>query len=354
MFSLWFLLFLCVLMAGACAALWRRNAKLREQGERVTLALSATEAGTWMFYRDGRRLVVDEQYTRMMGETRTDVIRSPDDVYERMHPDDRERVRAVYRSLLAGDIAMSEVEFRLRHAQGHWSWVLSRSRVGGRDVAGLPTVVAGIHLDITARKGVEQQLMLERELLTGVIEGTQVGTWRWNIETGEQEVNAIWAQVLGHELADFTPMRIDRWRELIHPADLAPVNRLLEQHFQGETPYYEAEFRMRHRLGHWVWIHARGKLIGGGASTRPVWMVGTHTDVSARKLVESELVSANERFRLAARSASIGVWEIDTETGDVVWNQQMRDHFAIHEDVSSDVLRRLWRERVHPDRKSVV
>jgi PAS domain S-box-containing protein len=328
----------------------RKNAaaRLREQSERLHLILSGTGAGTWTYQVDEELFTVDEQFAAMLGDAPNSLRGDTEHLYARMHPDDRPRVRQAHQLQLKGSQLLSEVEFRLRHTQGHWVWVLSRSSVQRRHPNGRAALIAGILLDISRRKGVEQQLMLEREELVGVIEGTQVGTWRWNVETGQLQINRNWAAMIGHEGQELEPLTVAWWSERVEASDLTRTMQQIEAHLNGEIPFFESEFRLRHRLGHWVWVHSRGKVISSSPDGRPIWMAGTHTDVTTAKLVETELQHANERFRLAARSAHIGVWEIDIATGAVIWNRQMREHFAIEQDLPSDELRRLWRARVHP------
>ncbi|WP_171816021.1 PAS domain-containing hybrid sensor histidine kinase/response regulator [Serpentinimonas barnesii] len=324
------------------------EARLREQSERLHLILSGTGAGTWTCQVDEALLTVDEQYAAMLGEEPSRLQGPIEQLLARMHPDDRQRVQQAQQLQLTAQQPLSEVEFRLRHAQGHWVWVLSRSSIQRRHPDGRAALISGILLDISKRKGIEQQLMLEREELVGVIEGTQVGTWRWNVETGELQVNRNWLAMIGHEATESEHLTVAWWSEHVEPADLTRTMQLIETHLNGESPFFESEFRLRHRLGHWVWVHSRGKVISTSPDGRPIWMAGTHTDVTAGKLVEVELQRANERFRLAARSAQLGVWQIDVASGEVVWNRQMREHFAIEEDLPSGELRRLWRQRVHP------
>ncbi|WP_171820282.1 PAS domain-containing protein [Serpentinimonas maccroryi] len=328
----------------------RKNAaaRLREQSERLHLILSGTGAGTWTYQVDEELFTVDEQFAAMLGDAPNSLRGDTEHLYARMHPDDRPRVRQAHQLQLKGPQSLSEVEFRLRHTQGHWVWVLSRSSVQRRHPEGRVALIAGILLDISRRKGIEQQLMLEREELVGVIEGTQVGTWRWNVESGQLQINRNYAAMIGLEGQELEPLTVAWWSERVEANDLTRTMQQIEAHLNGESPFFESEFRLRHRLGHWVWVHSRGKVISSSPDGRPIWMAGTHTDVTAAKLVEVELQHANERFRLAARSAQIGVWEIDIASGMVVWNRQMREHFAIEQDLPSDELRRLWRARVHP------
>lgn len=155
-------------------------------------------------------------------------------------------------------------------------------------------LVQSVVRDISERKAAEKRLSDERETLGNVIEGTRAGTWVWNVQTGETEFNETWAQTVGYTLEELSPVSIDTWLSLCHPDDLGKSSRLLERHMRGEVPYYDCECRMRHRDGHWVWVHDRGKLITFDEKGQPLMMFGTHTDISALKCVEEELVRTNK------------------------------------------------------------
>lgn len=133
-----------------------------------------------------------------------------------------------------------------------------------------------------------------RARLTGILEGTRVGTWEWNVQTGETTFNERWAEIVGCTLAELSPTNIDTWLTLAHPDDLKQSGELLERHFSGELDYYECEARMRHKDGHWVWVHDRGKVATRDASGRPLLMLGTHTDITRRKQTELALTAARQ------------------------------------------------------------
>jgi PAS domain S-box-containing protein len=83
-----------------------------------------------------------------------------------------------------------------------------------------------------------------------VLEGTNAGTWEWNIQTGETVFNERWAQIIGYTLKELTPTTIDTWIKYTHPMDLNKCQEKLESHFRGEQDYYECECRMKHKDGH--------------------------------------------------------------------------------------------------------
>ena len=143
--------------------------------------------------------------------------------------------------------------------------------------------------DINDRKQAERDLARERQRLGHILEGTNGGTWEWNIETGETHFNERWAQIVGHSLDDLGTTTIQTWTDNTHPDDRPQSAVLLEQHFNGELAYYEVETRAQHKEGHWVWVLDRGKLFSRSDDGRPRWMAGTRMDITTRKQAEQAL-----------------------------------------------------------------
>jgi PAS domain S-box-containing protein len=163
--------------------------------------------------------------------------------------------------------------------------------------------------NISDRKQVEESLREERQRLAGIIEGTNIGTWEWNVDTGETSFNERWAEIVGYTLEELSPISINTWAGLAHPEDLKISQSLLERHFGGELPYYECESRMRHKQGHWVWVLDRGKLSSRTPEGKPLLMLGTHQDITERKRLEQALRVNEERYKKAELVAHLGSWE---------------------------------------------
>ncbi|MBC7191185.1 PAS domain-containing protein [Marinobacter sp.] len=131
-----------------------------------------------------------------------------------------------------------------------------------------------------------------------VIEGTRVGTWEWNIRTGEATFNSRWAEICGYTLEELAPLSIDTWRSLCHPDDLPESVRRLEQHFAGKADRYNYRCRMRHKNGQWIWVHDRGQVLEWTSDGQPLWMYGTHADVSREMEQLDRLNQQNTAFRI--------------------------------------------------------
>lgn len=147
--------------------------------------------------------------------------------------------------------------------------------------------------DITVRRQAKQALEAERRRLQMVLDGTRAGTWEWNVQTGETRFNDRWAEIVGFTLEELAPVSIETWSKLVHPDDLAASGEQLQAHFRGEREYYDILCRMRHKAGHWIWVHDRGRVMSRDADGQPLWMAGTHLEVTEMKSAQQ----ATERAR---------------------------------------------------------
>jgi PAS domain S-box-containing protein len=146
----------------------------------------------------------------------------------------------------------------------------------------------GIAHDITDRKRAEEALAEEKRRLSYILEGTNVGTWEWNIQTGERIYNERWAEIIGYTLEELAPISADTRDKFTHPDDVRKSKELVEKHFNKELEYYECETRMRHKNGSWVWVLDRGKVATWTNDGKPLTMSGTHQDITKRKRAEEK------------------------------------------------------------------
>ena len=181
--------------------------------------------------------------------------------------------------------------------------------------------------DITERKQAEEALNENQQRLAGIIEGTRVGTWEWNIQTGETVCNARWAEIIGYTLKEIAPVSIKTWLKYAHPEDLQKSGELLEKHFRGEVAYYHYETRMKHKDGRWIWVLDRGKVATWSDDGKPLWMFGTHQDITERKQMEAELRESEQRFRNMFRRHSAVMFLVKPESGAIVDANEAAAHF---------------------------
>lgn len=161
-------------------------------------------------------------------------------------------------------------------------------------------ILALLHLLVTRNRQLHTQRLLAEDSASHfeqILVATQAGTWKWNVKTGNAVFNPRWAGILGYTLKELAPISIDIRNQLTHPGDLAKAQANLQQHFRGETEYFEANFRMRHKQGHWVWVHSRGKVTNWEADGSPLWMFGTHMDITERMQASLALQASQTQYQ---------------------------------------------------------
>lgn len=150
-------------------------------------------------------------------------------------------------------------------------------------------LASGRERALSIAKSMNKDLIIQKERLSNIIQGTRAGTWEWNIQTGETHFNENWANIIGYELSELEPISIETWLKYVHPDDVKVSEELLNQHFSGKLDYYECEARMQHKDGGWVWVLDRGKVTHWSADGKPLIMAGTHQDINNNKMYEIEL-----------------------------------------------------------------
>jgi PAS domain S-box-containing protein len=152
----------------------------------------------------------------------------------------------------------------------------------------------GVGTDITEQKQREEQSRLDKERLSLALESGALGFWDWNLETGEVLYGGCWASMLGYKVEEIAPS-IQRLEKLIHPDDKAVVDKRFKEHFSGQIPEYEAEFRLRKKDGGWLWVLSRGRVVTRDAQGAPLRAVGIHANVHEQHLIREELRAAAKR-----------------------------------------------------------
>jgi len=189
-----------------------------------------------------------------------------------------------------------------------------------------------VHRNITQIKRYQRDLTFQKQRLDSIIEGTNIGTWEWDVQIGNVIFNERWAEIIGYTLDELAPISIDTWIKYAHPDDLSESKKMLERHFSGELDYYECESRMKHKDGHWVWVLDRGKVSQWNKDGKPVLMSGTHQDITARKLEQEELASLNNQLGSLLQSIPDLVWMKDAEGFYITCNKRFEDFFGASKD----------------------
>jgi len=220
-----------------------------------------------------------------------------------IHPEDLTWIGPEVTHHIENEVDVFEQSYRLMTKAGEYRWFHDFTKLV-RNEHGMVVAIIGYLYDQTIQKEAQDALVAEGYRLASIIEGTHVGTWEWNVQTGEAAFNDRWAEIIGYTLAELQPVSIKTWTTFAHPDDLKGSGELLEKHFSGELDYYEYESRIRHRNGDWIWILDRGRVVSRTEDGKPLMMMGTHQDITNRKNEEEALRIAKEHAESANKAKS--------------------------------------------------
>ena len=158
--------------------------------------------------------------------------------------------------------------------------------------------------DITDLQMAESELRENKERLEFIINGANLGTWDWNIATGDVIFNERWAAIIGYSLSELEP-NVSTWEHIIHPDEAKEIMHTLTEHLEGNSPVYMTEHRLKHKSGKWVWVLDVGKVFQWNSDGEPMRAVGIHMDITKQKEGEEKLTQAMQEAQAANHAKSV-------------------------------------------------
>lgn len=233
----------------------------------------------------------NEAACRMNGYTREEMIGQSIDMINLTKGTPEERT--AYLNMLRIEPVLQKEAFH-RHKDGRTFPVeISTSIVS----IGSKEMILGIDRDVTERKAAEKELSLQKQRLADILQGTNAGTWTWNVQTDEEIHNQRWFEIIGYKPEEFNRDGYKVWESNVHPDDLPLAILQLSKLRDGEIEFYDVEYRMLHKNGDWVWVNSRGKVVERDKDGKVLWISGTHLDITDRKNAYLELQQSQSTLR---------------------------------------------------------
>lgn len=120
-----------------------------------------------------------------------------------------------------------------------------------------------------------------------VVAGAESAIWDWDIKAKTVNYSPRWKQLRGIEDGEISDSE-EEWLRGIHPDDRDRVTDAIQAHFEGKSPVFAEEYRVRHKDGRWIWILDRGIARRNEAGT-VIRMAGSETDITERKEAEEKV-----------------------------------------------------------------
>ncbi|ESX44651.1 diguanylate cyclase [Mesorhizobium sp. LSHC440A00] len=282
--------------------------QIAESEQRFRRAMEDSAIGIAIVGLDGRIHETNPAFAAMLGYSKQEIEALT--FFQITHPDDVQIGRETMDGMRAGTVNAFHFEKRYLRKDGTPVWAHLAGSVIRDEKSGSPLYLVSQIEDIDARKQSEARIAEAETRWNFALASAGQGVWDLDMRKGGTTYSATWVKMLGYadgEL-DGDP---DRWLAMIHPDDRENVAEADRAHLEGRTPFFEAEFRMRHKDGHWVWILDRGKTLERDKDGRLVRAIGSLTDITQRKQTEESLIVsaamlADEKERLRVTLQSIG------------------------------------------------
>jgi PAS domain S-box-containing protein len=248
---------------------------------------------------DGRYLEVNGAFVDITGYSREEAIgRTSIDLGLWSNPGDRIELRG--RLASQGSVRNFETRIRIRSGE-------SRDVLMGADIVEIEGCKQYLTLvtDITDRKRTEAALRHSEERWKFALEGSGDGVWDADPRMNRVYGSRRYKEILGYMDGDWVHDPL-KWRERVHPEDMAEIHRRYEAHLKGETPAFVAEVRLRRKDGSFVWTLVRGKALSRDANGRYQRTIGTVTDITERRRIDAEHAALEEQLRQVQKMEAIG------------------------------------------------
>jgi PAS domain S-box-containing protein len=302
----------------------RAEAALRASEERLRLAQEAGRLGTFEWNAGGEGAEVSDTHCDIFGLPRQQRI-TADQLRNVIHPDDRALITA-YTAAVHKGTAPADIEFRIiRPSDGAVRWVWISSRTYYDDTGRLVRQI-GVSEDITDRKLAADRLRESEEMLRLAQDAAGIGSFEWNLVTGEGRASPTAFRIFGMVPRD--SINVPELLHLIHPEDRDRVANNLRSASGGAE-----EGVIEHRIfrpddGELRWLRITGKTLPDerGALVR---RVGVVEDITDRTLAVARLRESEENYRFTVELSPQLPWTADADGSNVEFKRPLIDYPAM-------------------------
>ena len=216
------------------------------------------------------------------------------------------------------------------------------------DDAGEPQYLLVMSEDITERKQAEAALTASERRWAFALKSAGQGVWEADIANNTVYYSPMWKQIRGFGVDEEVNSDVEEWLKRVHPEDRARLRETIARQNSGEIPRNAFEYRERHQAGHYIWISSNGAPDAWAPDGSPTRMIGTDTDITQRKINEQQLRGTSQRLALALRVSRIGVFEGNLKTGELLWDDRVREIFGLPSGGGA-LTNADWERAIHPE-----
>lgn len=237
---------------------------------------------------------------------------------------------------------------RVPMIDGRIRWAKAFVRPFHLEIAPIATLLMVQLVDFTDDKSMVDDLVARETRWNSALVSSESGVWDHDYRAGRKYYSPTWRLIRGMSPTDALPASKEAWLQLVHPDDRDFILHAMERQEAGDPAFQVYEYREKRKDGQWVWIECRGACIDRDEAGRAMRVVGTDTDITARKEAAQRAAKVARRLQIALTISGVGVFEADLTSGEVDWNERMYEIYGIPHGAPIRV-GETWESFLHPD-----
>ncbi len=288
--------------------------ELRTQATQVDTIIRGAGLGTWDWHVPTGHVRFSEQWATMLGYTLEELQPNLETFEKLLDPSEAPRVFRAVQDHHDGGTDEYRCELHMRRKDGSWGWILASGKVTERNSDGRPIRMVGVHVDISALKAVEAELIEERSRLAEsemkyrtLFDAVPAAVFVCDTSASILQYNSRAAELWGTHPKAGTECLYGS-RQLYTPIEVT---------LQTGEPVSHFEARIDRPDGTTIPVIVNASVLRDD-SDQIVGAVVSFEDVSASKDLESRLRELSERYEAAIAGTSDGLWDWRCGT-DEVW-----------------------------------
>ncbi|RPI96681.1 MAG: PAS domain S-box protein [Chloroflexi bacterium] len=323
-----------------------RTKELQESHSQLSRAEQIGEIGSWEWRIPENRVTWSDGLYRLFGLAPHEFGATYDAYLERVHAEDRERVRQIVdNALLTGGVF--ECESRILRKDGQIRYLYTKGETLPAE-PGESARMIGIATDITERKRTEMKLQESEARYRGLLESQLDLIVRVDLAGRFTFVNDAYCQKFGLKREEI--LGRESYQPLVHPEDLPHTLEAMKALYR---PPYRAIMEQRAFTLEGVrWIEWQDSAIRDESGTI-VEIQAIGRDITARKQAEAALRESEQRLNRAQEIAHLGSWELNLVNNQLTWSDEVYRIFGL-EPQEFGATYQAFLEAVHPDDRAAV
>lgn len=198
------------------------------------------------------------------------------------------------------------------------------------------------------KKSAEHELILSKERLELALEGTDLGIWDLDFMSNAIVYNNKSLEILGFDRED--AIQDFKYFQKYDTETQQYVIDAMNEHIDGNVPFFDQEFAVRNKTGAVKWVLARGKIIRRSHTGEPLRASGTLLDITEKKVYEEQLKKNQSILENAESVAHVGSYEWNSKGNAFVISAEFRRIFELNENEEVSAFR-LIKNTIHEQDK---